>query len=133
MLANEKFFPIYSSSCLRFYGLINVSGLIEVDVLYMNTLNYVGKFSSHWCSLSLSLSLFLIHSCLLIIPLSPYTTPLSPDPLLYRYTDPPLKPQIEKWRVLSWPHPDWMLYIYCGFTPTGPYAGLLLLCNSIPD
>ena len=23
----------------------------------------------------------------------------------------------------GWPHPDWMLYIYCGSTPTGPYAG----------
>ena len=41
----------------------------------------------------------------------------------HRYTDPPLKPQTEEWRVLSWPHPDWMLYIYCGSTPTGPYAG----------
>ena len=42
---------------------------------------------------------------------------------LYRYTDPPLVPQNEEWRVLSWPHPDWMLYIYCGSTPTGEYAG----------
>ena len=43
--------------------------------------------------------------------------------LVCRYTDPPLVPQNEEWRVLSWPHPDWMLYIYCGFTPTGKYAG----------
>ena len=42
---------------------------------------------------------------------------------IYRYTDPPLVPQNEEWRVLSWPHPDWMLYIYCGSTPTGKYAG----------
>ena len=39
------------------------------------------------------------------------------------YIDPPLTPENEEWRVLSWPHPDWMLYIYCGYTPTGPYAG----------
>ena len=53
------------------------------------------------------------------LPSSPHLT-LPPS---CRYTDPPLKPQTEEWRVLSWPHPDWMLYIYCGSTPTGPYAG----------
>ena len=47
----------------------------------------------------------------------------SPGVMTHWYTDPPLKPQTEEWRVLSWPHPDWMLYIYCGSTPTGPYAG----------
>ena len=29
--------------------------------------------------------------------------------------------------MLSWPHPDWMLYIYCGSTPTGKYAGEILI------
>jgi len=47
----------------------------------------------------------------------------SPGVMTHYYTDPPLTPQTEEWRVLSWPHPDWMLYIYCGSTPTGPYAG----------
>ena len=47
----------------------------------------------------------------------------SPGVMTHYYTDPPLKPQREEWMVLSWPHPDWMLYIYCGYTPTGPYAG----------
>lgn len=47
----------------------------------------------------------------------------SPGVMTHWYTDPPLKPQIEEWRVLSWPHPDFMLYIYCGHTPLGPYAG----------
>lgn len=47
----------------------------------------------------------------------------SPGVMTHYYTDPPMKPQTEEWRVLSWPHPDWMLYIYCGSTPTGPYAG----------
>lgn len=46
-----------------------------------------------------------------------------PGVITHWYTDPPLTPQIEEWRVLSWPHPDWMLYIYCGSTPTGAYAG----------
>jgi hypothetical protein len=48
---------------------------------------------------------------------------ITPGVLSHNYTDPPLKPQKETWRVLSWPHPDWMLYIYCGYTPTGMYAG----------
>lgn len=47
----------------------------------------------------------------------------SPGVMTHWYTDPPLIPQVEEWRVLSWPHPDWMLYVYCGSTPTGPYAG----------
>lgn len=55
----------------------------------------------------------------------------SPGVMTHWYTDPPLKPQIEKWRVLSWPHPDWMLYIYCGSTPTGLYAGGSIVNRSI--
>ena len=55
----------------------------------------------------------------------------SPGVMTHWYTDPPLKPQIEKWRVLSWPHPDWMLYIYCGSTPTGPYAGGSVVNRSV--
>jgi len=47
----------------------------------------------------------------------------SPGTLLHKYTDPPLTPQTEKWFVVAWPHPDWMLYVYCGSTPTGKYAG----------
>jgi len=53
----------------------------------------------------------------------------SPGVMTHWYTDPPLKPQTEEWRVLSWPHPDWMLYIYCGSTPTGPYAGGSVVTN----
>lgn len=40
------------------------------------------------------------------------------------YIDPPLKPQEEKWYVLAQPHPDWLMYTYCGSTPAGSYAGL---------
>jgi len=47
----------------------------------------------------------------------------TPGVMTHYYTDPPLTPQNEEWRVLSFPHPDWMLYIYCGSTPTGAYAG----------
>jgi hypothetical protein len=48
----------------------------------------------------------------------------TPGVMTHNYTDAPLLPQNEEWRVLSWPDQgDWMLYIYCGYTPTGAYAG----------
>ena len=46
----------------------------------------------------------------------------TPGVILHSYLDAPLLPQIEYWRVLS-RHHDWMLFIYCGETPAGPYAG----------
>lgn len=54
----------------------------------------------------------------------------SPGVMTHWYLDAPLLPQIEHWRVLSWPHPEWMLYIYCGSTPIGPYAGGSVVSNS---
>lgn len=47
----------------------------------------------------------------------------TPGVMTHWYQDAPLLPQIEYWRVISFPHPDWMLYVYCGSTPAGPYAG----------
>ena len=46
----------------------------------------------------------------------------SPGVIAHSYLDAPLLPQIERWKVLS-RYPDWMLFIYCGETPAGPYAG----------
>ncbi|RIK65972.1 MAG: hypothetical protein DCC65_11050 [Planctomycetota bacterium] len=40
------------------------------------------------------------------------------------YANPPLQPQIERWYILSRPHPDWIMYTYCGSTPVGEYAGV---------
>ena len=37
----------------------------------------------------------------------------SPGVMTHIYKDAPLLPQNEDWIVLSWPHPDWMLYVYC--------------------
>ena len=54
----------------------------------------------------------------------------SPGVIIHNYTNTPLKPQIEVWRVLSWPHPDWLLAIYCGFNPALRYDGGLLLHRS---
>ena len=46
-----------------------------------------------------------------------------PGILHHEYLDAPLLPQIENWYILSWPHPSYMLYVYCGSTPTGKYNG----------
>ena len=55
---------------------------------------------------------------------------MSPGVMTHWYLDTPLLPQIEHWRVLSWPHPEWMLYIYCGETPASLYAGGSVVSNS---
>ena len=46
------------------------------------------------------------------------------------YINPPLKPQEEKWYVLARPHPDWLMYTYCGSTPVGTYAGINIITRS---
>jgi hypothetical protein len=46
------------------------------------------------------------------------------------YTNPPLKPQEERWYVLSRPDPDWIAYTYCGHTPAGRYAGVNVITRS---
>lgn len=53
-----------------------------------------------------------------------------PGVMRHDYLDAPLLPQLEFWRVLSWPHPEWMLYIYCGTTPINTYAGGSVVSNS---
>jgi len=54
----------------------------------------------------------------------------SPGVIHHLYTDAPLKPQDEKWKVVSWPHPDFMLTIWCGHTPVVPYNGGILLSRA---
>lgn len=46
------------------------------------------------------------------------------------YTNPPLQPQHERWYVLSRPHPDWVMYTYCGSTPIGEYAGVNIMTRA---
>merc|ERR1719217_1588254 len=54
----------------------------------------------------------------------------SPGVIHHLYTDAPLLPQDEYWRVVSWPHPDWMLVIWCGNTPLLPYNGGIVLSRA---
>lgn len=50
-----------------------------------------------------------------------------PGLLNVSYANPPLQPQDERWYILSRPHPNWMMYTYCGSTPIGEYAGVNII------
>lgn len=54
----------------------------------------------------------------------PVLSDREPSLLEVIYVNPPLQPQNEQWYVLSRPHPDWLMYTYCGSTPVGKYAGV---------
>ena len=44
------------------------------------------------------------------------------------YTDAPLSPQVESWRIVSWPDQgDHMLSLWCGKLPVLDYAGGLVM------
>jgi hypothetical protein len=46
------------------------------------------------------------------------------------YANPPLQPQEERWYILSKPHPDWIMYNYCGSTPAGEYSGVNVMTRA---
>ena len=54
----------------------------------------------------------------------------SPGVVHHLYTDAPLKPQEEFWRVVSWPHPDYLFVVWCGHTPVVPYNGGIVLSRA---
>ena len=54
----------------------------------------------------------------------------SPGVMTHYYTDPPLTPQTEEWRVPKGPHPDGCC-TYCGSTPTGNTGGSVVALASI--
>jgi len=51
----------------------------------------------------------------------------APGVVCHNYTDAPLKPQFEHWRIISMPHPDWIASIWCGGTPLVTYNGGITL------
>lgn len=57
----------------------------------------------------------------------------SPGVVHHLYTDAPLLPQDEYWRVVSWPHPDYVFVIWCGNTPVVPYNGGIILGRNHRD
>jgi len=54
-------------------------------------------------------------------------TMCAPGVVCHTYTDAPLKPQFEHWRIISAPHPDWIASIWCGGTPIVAYNGGITL------
>jgi len=54
----------------------------------------------------------------------------SPGVVHHLYTDAPMLPQEEFWRVVSWPHPDYVFVIWCGSTPVVPYNGGIVLSRA---
>mmetsp|Transcript_19427 Transcript_19427/g.46828 ORF Transcript_19427/g.46828 Transcript_19427/m.46828 type:complete len:339 (+) Transcript_19427:55-1071(+) len=57
-------------------------------------------------------------------------TMCAPGVVCHNYTDAPLKPQFEHWRVISWPHPDYVASIWCGGTPLVTYNGGITLARN---
>lgn len=51
----------------------------------------------------------------------------SPGVVHHTYTDAPLSPQEEDWRLVSMPHPDYALMLWCGHLPVLDYAGGILI------
>ena len=60
----------------------------------------------------------------------PIQSTQTPGLLEVNYVNPPLQPQEEQWYVLSKPHPDWIMYNYCGSTPAGFYAGVNVMTRA---
>lgn len=60
----------------------------------------------------------------------PWISDQEPGLLTVSYINPPLQPQHESWYILSRPHPDWIMYTYCGSTPVGEYAGVNVMTRA---
>lgn len=49
------------------------------------------------------------------------------------YTDAPLDPQVEDWRLVSLPHPDYALMLWCGRLPVLDYSGGIVISRHRSD
>jgi len=57
----------------------------------------------------------------------------SPGVVHHKYTDAPLEPQEEDWRLVSMPHPDYALMLWCGRLPVLDYAGGIVISRHRSD
>jgi len=57
----------------------------------------------------------------------------APGVVHHDYTDAPLSPQSEDWRLVSWPHPDYALMLWCGRLPVLEYAGGIIISRKRTD
>jgi len=56
-----------------------------------------------------------------------------PGVVHHSYTDAPLSPQEEDWRLVSMPHPDYALMLWCGRLPVLDYAGGIVISKHRTD
>lgn len=56
-----------------------------------------------------------------------------PGVVHHDYTDAPLEPQSEDWRLVSFPHKDWALMLWCGKLPVLNYAGGIAISRHRSD
>jgi len=56
-----------------------------------------------------------------------------PGVVHHDYTDAPLDPQSEDWRLVSWPHQDYALMLWCGRLPVLDYAGGIVISRERTD
>jgi len=57
----------------------------------------------------------------------------APGVVNHKYTDAPLDPQEEDWRLVSMPHPDYALMLWCGRLPVLNYAGGIVISRHRDD
>jgi len=57
----------------------------------------------------------------------------APGVVHHDYTDAPLEPQSEDWRLVSWPHPDYALMLWCGRLPVLDYSGGIAISRKKSD
>jgi len=58
---------------------------------------------------------------------APAATMASPGVIRLEYDDVPLLPQVERWHVVAWPEPDFIMVIWCGQNPVVNYNGGFIL------
>jgi hypothetical protein len=51
----------------------------------------------------------------------------APGVVRHDYTDTALRPNVETWRFVSFPHPEWAFVLWCGDNPVGYYSGGFVL------
>jgi len=58
----------------------------------------------------------------------------APGVVQHDYTDAPLSPQVEKWRIVSWPNEgDYLMMLWCGNLPILEYNGGIFLSRHRSD
>jgi len=58
----------------------------------------------------------------------------APGVVQHDYTDAPLSPQVEKWRIVSWPNEgDYLMMLWCGRLPILEYNGGIILSRHRSD